>query len=320
MRAIWCLVACLAIGVGCDDGESSGAVDMGQGAGGEGGAGGADDDPEITTSQRENGSAVAVYDHGAVRIHAYTTPEDFAGNGLYLIESENGIVAIDTGFGTPISADYNAYIAAIGKPVSRVIITHDHPDHWMNLGDSFADVPAYSTAGTIAALEEAGRPTFDGFGAQLGPVAPVEFRIPDQVLPDGGETIDGIEYTYEVVYEAEAAEQVIIRLPAFDTIFVGDIVYSGYHLALTGYFDGWRTALENLADDPATYVMPGHGAPTDPSIYAWVDEYLAVSKELYEENTDDPDAFLEALGAAYPDALGAGLFFGVSRGYLYPEE
>ena len=288
MRFIMLLTVCLVVGTGCD-------------------------------AARDNGATVTVYDHGDARVHAYTTPESFVGNGVYLIEGQTSLIAIDTGFGSPVSADVVASVAELGKPVSRVIITHDHPDHWMNLGDTYPDAPAYSTAGTIAALEVAGRPTFDGFGAQLGPVAPVNFRIPTEVLPADGETLDGIEFTYEIVLNAEAEEQVIIRLPQLNTIFTGDLVYNGYHLVLTGRFDGWLAQLEALQADALAYVMPGHGAPTDASVYARDVEYLQTGRRIFGEHPGDPGGFVAALDAAYPDALGGDLLLGLSVEYLYPE-
>ena len=273
-----------------------------------------------TTSDRpDSGAKVTVFDHGKTRVHAYTAPESFAGNGLYVIEGDAALVVVDVGFGSPIAADLRAYVDSLGKSIDRVIITHEHPDHWLNLGDAFPNAPAYSPPDTVSYLAANGQGMFDGFGSTLGPVAPTTFKAPDQALTEGDTTIDGVRYAFEFFEDAEAEQQVVIRLPDLDTIITGDLSYNGYHLVLNPNLSAWSTIATTLEKGSPAIVLPGHGAPTDTTVYGANVQYLTTASSLFEANPDDPDGFAAGLRAAYPNLLGADLFIGLSQGRLYPE-
>ena len=91
-------------------------------------------------SVRDSGLTVRVFDQGIVTIHTLTSPVDFFANTTYLIETEHSLVAVDTQFLLPMAADMRAYADELGKPIDRMFITHEHPDHFLG-GEAFADVP-----------------------------------------------------------------------------------------------------------------------------------------------------------------------------------
>ena len=74
--------------------------------------------------------SVSITDRGGVKIHTYTSPE----NGLLvttqLIELPSQIIAIDAQYGLPHAAEAVEYARSLGKPISRLYVTHEHPDHF----------------------------------------------------------------------------------------------------------------------------------------------------------------------------------------------
>ena len=63
------------------------------------------------------------------KIHVYSSGETGIFANAYLVETKNGIVAIDSTLTESESKSLRARLDAIGKPLLAVILTHPHPDH-----------------------------------------------------------------------------------------------------------------------------------------------------------------------------------------------
>ncbi len=251
----------------------------------------------VSTLTLDSGATVTIFDFGETKIHAYTGPP--AGNGTYIIESANNLVLVDAQFLNPIAQEYRAYADELGKPIERIIITHEHPDHWMGLGAAFTDVNVYTTAGVKAIL-----------GA----------RVPiDNILPEGSEVIEGITFEYDVYTNLEAEEQVVIRLPDYGAIITGDLVYNEHYLFLGPNLDDWKRVLTELNDlDGYDLVLPGHGLPTDSSIFANNIEHIETAQDIIASSSNGQE-FKQALMAAYPN-YGGESYLGFFIPSFFPED
>ena len=74
--------------------------------------------------------SISVTDRGDVKVHTYTAPEDGLLVTTHLIELPAQIIAIDAQYGLPYAAEVVDYARSLGKPISRVYISHAHPDHF----------------------------------------------------------------------------------------------------------------------------------------------------------------------------------------------
>jgi glyoxylase-like metal-dependent hydrolase (beta-lactamase superfamily II) len=63
------------------------------------------------------------------KIHVYSSGELGIFANAFLIETNNGIVVIDSTLTVSESKSLKARLDAIGKPLLAVILTHPHPDH-----------------------------------------------------------------------------------------------------------------------------------------------------------------------------------------------
>lgn len=247
----------------------------------------------------DSGATVDRSDRGAVTVHTYTNPEAGFGNTTTIIESENALVLIDAHFSEESAAEFRAYADSLGKPIDRLIITHEHPDHIGGVEPVFSDVTSMSSAGVIEAAAAAGTTI-------------------DEVIEAGEETIDGIRYVFDVYDDAEAPEQVVTHLPDDGVISVGDLVYNEYHFFMTPEFDNWLVILDELAArDGIELVLPGHGFPGGPEAFDDARDYLSTARDAYADSTDG-DTFSAAMVTAYPDRPGENLLqFGL--GQLFPK-
>ena len=65
------------------------------------------------------------------------------------------------------------YIAGLGKPVNRIVLSHIHPDHWSGLSvlhERFHQAPIYALPEITAYIRENGQKILDARNAAFGPV------------------------------------------------------------------------------------------------------------------------------------------------------
>lgn len=263
-------------------------------------------EPIVTTT--ESGATITVYDLQTIKIHSFTTPWEAVGNCTSIIEGPTQLIVIDAQFFVGYAQEFRAYIDSLNKPIARLLLTHDHPDHWFGLAAAFADVTeSYALADVKSAIDETGPGTLAFLQTTLGEMAPTEFLNVQQVLTPGVETIDDVKIETVEYRDAEAAVQAVFKLPDYGVLLTGDLIYAYGHYFLTTNFDNWTSILQELEGQPAYQVIvPGHGLPALPAVYADGVDYLATSKEAFAAAKDAEDMRTRLL-AAYPDRPGAGI-------------
>ena len=273
-------------------------------------------EPTVTT--RDSGITVTVQDASGITVHSLTADVSVFANTTHFIETENSLVAFDTQFLLPNAVDMRAYAAEIGKPIDRVFITHDHPDHFLG-SEAFNDLPIYALQETSDLIQQNGDAEVAEKQAQFGADSIAGTYVVPQIVQPGSLEIDGITYVFENVVDAEAANQLVIRIPNHGVIITGDIVYSGVHLILAGQIDPWTTALQNLeaGGDQYPVVLAGHGVPATPAVYDGNVQWLAAAKELIATVGITADAYRQGLIDAFPDLdMQAAIDFAIP--FLFP--
>jgi glyoxylase-like metal-dependent hydrolase (beta-lactamase superfamily II) len=217
----------------------------------------------------------------ATRIHRHSTGPEGALVNAYLVESDDGVVAVD---GTLTVSDARALrtqLESLGKPLLAVLVTHAHPDHYGGIielvgGD---EVPVIATAGVDAVIrrddalkEEILRPMF-------GEEWPRERTFPNRTVSDG-ETLElgGARFTALDLGPGESPHDGGWFLgDDRRTVFLGDQVYDRKHAYLAdGFHQAWLGHLERLRDElPADATLHiGHGGPVTPAHFDAQREYV----------------------------------------------
>ena len=113
------------------------------------------------------------------------TYEGHGSVNTHWIETQNGVIVIDTQRDTQHAAEALAAVKALGKPVVAIFVTHGHPDHYTGLEQFRAEWPdadIYSSSETARVIE------VDHYGyhqvvRDLAPeAAPEEFIVPNRPL------------------------------------------------------------------------------------------------------------------------------------------
>ena len=220
------------------------------------------------------------------RIHRHATGAGGAFVNAYLVETDEGIVAVDGTLTVSDGRALRARLESLGKPLLAVLVTHAHPDHYGGIVELVADddVPVVATAGVDAVIrrddalkEEILRPMF-------GEEWPRRRTFPDRTVPDGERMeFGGVSFTVLDLGPGESPHDSIWFLgDDRATVFLGDQVYDGKHAYLAdGFFEDWLGHLERLRRElPADATLHiGHGGPVTPA-------QLDVQREYVESFVD----------------------------------
>src|ERR1700730_3315737 len=156
--------------------------------------------------------------HGdRVTIHTYVAPEIGWMTARRLVELPNQVVLVDAPLTYALTKEMLRYAERLGKAISRVYITHAHPDHFV--GTSLVYASTYAMPAVRDSINATGDQRIkrayqlteghdwdDGLGSASA-------RPVDHAVEVGVEVIDGVRFSFEPVGDAETTDQLTIGLP-----------------------------------------------------------------------------------------------------------
>lgn len=250
---------------------------------------------------------VVLYDLGDYKVHTYIAPPSEFGDATHVIELPHRVIVVDTQYSLPRAQEFRHYVDNIGKPLTDIIISHAHPDHYLGL-QAFKGTGAqvWATCGVIKAIKEECHHALAQSKQMLGANSATEVIVPNRVLDVDSMTIDGVCFKFVEVRKAEARDQLVIYLPQLKILVVQDLIYNHYHAYLEPhYIHSWIKNLRLLRDKvpEAQLLLVGHGDPTDCSAYDRMIEYLECAYRLYRQ-CRSASGYKHKLIEAYPSYQG----------------
>ena len=235
---------------------------------------------------------------GGVRLHTYLADAKGAMVTSHVIEGASSLVVVDGQFQPHAALELRRYVESIGKPVRRLIVSHQHPDHWFGI-HHFRRMGVHAGPLTARFLTES--------GAGLVAERKADSSAPEVAgaLADGSETVDGIALRYRLVLNTEAPEILVVEVPAVGAAIVQDIVYNKVHAVVSRQIDTWIGVLRDLETrgKDAPIILAGHGEPASPADLPGLIAYLAAVKPLLAANIGKPDqakAITDEIAKAFP--------------------
>lgn len=243
-----------------------------------------------------------------VTVHTLVAPAEVFSVTSHVIEFRKHLFVVDGQFFAPYAADLKAYVDRLGKPVTRFYISHEHPDHYLGMGESFRDVPVYALPSVRHHIEEDGPKQIARWTAKLGPTMVAQrLALPTKDAQPGREVVDGVSLEFEAVADNESPESLVIKLPDQGVYIAQDLLYNGMHLWAVGPTDGWRAALRRMLGE-ARYrtFLAGHGPAGDRRT---IEENLAYldAVDRIRRSTSAPAEYKTRLLQAFPRHAGAPL-------------
>lgn len=214
-------------------------------------------------------------------------PITFANGGAIantvIIATDDGPVLFDAG----VSLAHGQALATlarslVGKPVTRVFISHLHPDHAMGAA-AFDPRIVHALPTTRAELERDGEGFSDAMYRLLsGWMSNTQIVLPQADLAQGPLTIGGRSLRLLALKGHSGGDLALVD-ERTATLIAGDLVFHD-RAPSTPHADlrAWRSSLDMLAALPHRLLIPGHG-PLDSNTMAitqtrdwliWVEEAL----------------------------------------------
>ncbi len=251
-------------------------------------------------------------------------------NTVTLIYGERDAVLVDTFLSEQQSRELVDWIAASGRNLTTVYVTHAHGDHFLGLKlllDRFPHAKAVATAPVVAGIREQITPEFmqsfwePRFPGQL----PSELVAP-QALEGDVFHLEQEELRVVRLGHTDTSGTTALHVPGIDLVVSGDCVYNDTHLYLAecdrDARHEWLGALDKIEALRPRAVVAGHGVLNPDSSPRHIQETrryiqdfnasLAASSthlELYERmlslhpNRVNPGSLWGAAKAAFPERV-----------------
>jgi glyoxylase-like metal-dependent hydrolase (beta-lactamase superfamily II) len=239
-------------------------------------------------------------------------PKRFSPMASTLIYGSEDAVLTDPGLTEDQGRALGDWVAAKGRNLTSIFITHGHGDHWFAAGllaERFG-ARVVASAGTIAQMRGsvATRPLlWDKMYAGLIPPSPVTAVT----VPGNRFTLEGHDLVIVEVGHTDSDDTSVLHVPDLSLVVAGDAIYNGVHMYLgqsaVGGFGPWRDAIGKVEALGPWHIVTGHqNSQLDDDAKRTIAEtrhYLDDAEELLRtENT--AAGFFNAKIARYPDHLG----------------
>jgi glyoxylase-like metal-dependent hydrolase (beta-lactamase superfamily II) len=232
-------------------------------------------------------------------IHTFTAPEEGWLVNSHIIELPSQLFIVDAQYTLPFAREVDRYAAGLGKPLTRLYVTHYHPDHLF--GAAAFDAPLFALENVAAKIGKVGDRVAREEHEKVGDDIPAKARQPDRRIAEGEEIVDGIRIEHRRLRGAETEDALVFAFPHAGAIIVQDLVYDRAHLFLGERgFDGWRTALKEYRSLPYDAVLPGHGAPGGKDLYDRMIEYLDFAETTLKQSAT-ADEFKQQILERFPE-------------------
>jgi glyoxylase-like metal-dependent hydrolase (beta-lactamase superfamily II) len=253
---------------------------------------------------------------GDVCIHTYTAPEDGWCVNSHIVETAAGLAVVDAQYTLSYAREVVAYAATLGKPMTRLYITHYHPDHVLG-GAAFAS-PIYALASVAAKINAVGDRIAVEEHEKLGDIIPTRAERPSHIVTPGIELIDDVRFEFLHLQHAETADALMVGLPDHDVLITQDLIYDRVHVFIGEHaFDGWTAALQNTQALNYGTLLPGHGSPGGPELYGAMQQYLDTARDALSKSADGAELKARLI-AAFPNHRGRVLLDHQMR-FLFPK-
>ena len=203
----------------------------------------------------------------------------------YLVETDRGVVIIDSTLGVSDGRALRARAESLGKPLLAVVITHAHPDHYGAVTSVLEglDVPIIATEGVDRVIRRDDEAKERILRPMFGAEWTAQRTFPNRTVRAGQRMVfDGVTFTVIDLGPGESPHDSVWLVDrggqSAPLAFVGDLVYGHMHAYLAdGYFEQWLGNLERARREiPAdTILYMGHGEPGPAaSLFDWQAAYI----------------------------------------------
>jgi glyoxylase-like metal-dependent hydrolase (beta-lactamase superfamily II) len=240
-----------------------------------------------------------------------------------LIHGEKDAVLVDTLLTIEQAKALVEWVAAHGKNVTTIYVTHGHGDHFFGLGavlDRFPNARAVATPDVVKVMRRQASPEFvtTFWKARYPDQIPERLVIADE-LKENVIHLEGRELIAVPLGHTDTDNTTCLHVPSAGLVVAGDAAYNDVHLYLAesnAQTRGeWIAALDTIEALKPRAVIAGHKKAEredSPRIIEETRQYIRDFERLAEATTTARELYDKML-ALYPNRANPGSLWGSAR-------
>jgi cyclase len=177
-----------------------------------------------------------------------------------VVGDDDGLTVVDTLMVRSQWEPFAEAVAALGRPVKRVVLTHAHVDHVGGTGQ-FRNAAVYATPVTSDLLDgempiDAYKAFMPAFEDEFDDLAELGTRPVSHLVDGAAQLTPRVEL---LPAHGHTPGDLMVLVADVDVLFAGDLCFFGVTpLAFQGDPDTWAEVLDAIAE-LADVIVPGHG-------------------------------------------------------------
>lgn len=236
-----------------------------------------------------------------------------------LIHGDRDAVLVDPLMTQAEGEDLAGWVAATGKNLTTIFVTHSHGDHFFGAAPVLDRFPAARMVALPSVVEGMRKqltpPWLDGFWRARFPGQLPERLVVAEPIEGGLVDLEGEELRVVDLGHTDTDGSSALSVSSLGLVVAGDAVYDEVHLYLAesgaGGIGQWLAALDVLAALRPRAVVSGHrqaGASDDPRYIDETRKYLETFAAAEARTATAIDLY-NAMVEAYPDRLNRGVLW-----------
>lgn len=236
-------------------------------------------------------------------------------NNLYtnytVLIGERDMVLVDAPFSMSEAHRLVGELLEIGRNLTHVYVTHDHPDHFFAkevITEAFPDAKVIAPPTVVEDIWRSIPFKIRRWGPLLGDNGPKYPTAPAPIEADHFE-LEGHRIEILGPMQGDHHHATALWVPSLKAMITGDLTFHGIHVWLGEHTaerrDAWIESLDRLMAYEPDVVVAGHKVPgleDDPSSLAFTRQYIVdFSREA--EKAKDSATMIARMQALYPDVI-----------------
>jgi glyoxylase-like metal-dependent hydrolase (beta-lactamase superfamily II) len=237
-----------------------------------------------------------------------------------LISGERDAVLVDAFLTVEQAHAAVEWIAASGKNLTTIYITHGHGDHFFGIGallDRFPNAKAVATPNVLKVMRQQISPEFvASFWNPRYPGQIPEHLVLPEELKGNAIDLEGRDLVVVEVGHTDTDHTTCLHVPSVGLVVAGDAAYNDVHLYLmesnTRTRQEWISALDTIEELKPRAVIAGHKKPEKddgPRIIEETRQYIRDFERVAEMTTTARELYNKML-ELYPDRANPGSLWG----------